>query len=307
MEAIKVQRDDDRGVLAMPGRIAGHGLRWTEHVRRAYWNSFQNGCGTTAKAVAYSAVFAVFPALLVAAACINLLPDVAPLRSELSIFFDRVLPANVAPLLQEFFTGGDHRAPQSVRVLIGAGIVGFTGAAGVIATLMEGFRRTYDLPLNAWTPWQRRGRAYLLVPISLIPLSVASVLVVFGHLITLMVMEWKQPEVQSLFYVTANIVRWTVALSATASVIAMIYRFGTSKDLGWHEVFPGAAFATITWFLTTLGFGWYVTRFADYSRVYGSLGTGIVLMVWMFLTALSVLCGAELNAELSRRPSQDGH
>lgn len=257
--------------------------------------------------MAYSAVFAIFPALLAAAACVNLLPDFAPLRYELAIFFNRVLPANVAPLLQEFFINGDHHAQQSVKVLVGAGVVGFTGAAGVIGTLMEGFRRTYDLPLNLWTRWQRMRRAYLLVLVSLLPFAVASLLVVFGHYVTLVVMAWKQSDMQMAFYVTANLIRWAVALTATATVAAALYRYGTAKRMEWHDVFPGAAFATITWFVTTLAFGWYVTNFADYSRVYGSLGTGIVLLVWMFLTALSVLCGAELNAELSRRVTRDGH
>lgn len=299
MEAVRTKHAENGGVLGMPGRLAGHGLRWTEHVRRAYWSAFRNGCGNTAKATAYSAIFAVFPALLVAAACVSLLPEMAPLRFELANFFNRVLPENVSPLLEEFFINAD-RSPQSTRVLIGAGLVGFSGAAGVIATLMEGFRRAYDLPLDAWSHWHRRLRAYLLVPVSLVPLTIASVLVVFGHYITLLVMGWKRPDVQTVFYVTANVVRWIVALSATAAVVASIYRFGTPKKLSWREVTPGATFATGTWFLSTLAFGWYVTRYADYSRVYGSLATGVVLMAWMFLTALSVLCGAELNAELAR-------
>jgi membrane protein len=51
------------------------------------------------------------------------------------------------------------------------------------------------------------------------------------------------------------------------------------------------------WFLTTLGFGWYVTRFANYSEVYGSIGAGIALLFWLYIVSLSVLCGAEFNAQ----------
>ncbi len=51
------------------------------------------------------------------------------------------------------------------------------------------------------------------------------------------------------------------------------------------------------WFLTTLAFGWYVTRFANYSEVYGSLGAGIALLFWLYIVSLSVLCGAEFNAQ----------
>ncbi len=51
------------------------------------------------------------------------------------------------------------------------------------------------------------------------------------------------------------------------------------------------------WFITTLAFGWYVTRFADYSQVYGSLGAVIALLFWLYIISLSVLCGAEFNAQ----------
>lgn len=59
--------------------------------------------------------------------------------------------------------------------------------------------------------------------------------------------------------------------------------------------------ATAMWFLTTLVFGWYVTRFANYSEVYGSLGAGIALLFWLYIISLSVLCGAEFNAQFDRQ------
>lgn len=302
MEALKgkspAQLAREAGVLAMPGKLAGRGLRFSDHVRRAYISAFQNGCSTTAKAVAYSAVFVIFPSMLVVAACITLLPATAAMRFELALFFNRILPPSVAPLLEDFFINAD-KSSQSSHVLWGAALVGFTGAAGILATLMEGFRRTYHLPLHAWrSPWQRRIRAYVLLMITFVPITIASVLVVFGHYLTVWFVAWKQPELETLFYFLANVVRWGVALVTTASVEAIVYRYGIARTLPWREVVPGATFSTVTWFLTTLGFGWYVTHYADYSRVYGPLGTGIVLMVWLYLTALSVLCGAELNAEL---------
>src|ERR1017187_9188249 len=69
----------------------------------------------------------------------------------------------------------------------------------------------------------------------------------------------------------------------------------------WHTILPGAVMATAMWFLTTLAFGWYVTRFANYSEVYGSLGAGIALLFWLYIISLSVLCGAEFNAQFDSR------
>ena len=66
----------------------------------------------------------------------------------------------------------------------------------------------------------------------------------------------------------------------------------------WRETLPGATIATVSWFLATLLYGWYVTRFADYAIVYGSLGAGIATLVWLYMVSLSVLIGAEFNAQL---------
>lgn len=285
-------------------RLGHEGLRFTDKVRLAYWNAFQHDCTTTAKATAYSAIFAIFPVLGVVAALIALVPYTGPLRSQVALFADRVLPASVWPLFADFFTTA-HNRPQSTTVLLAAVFVSVGGAASVLATVMEGFRRAYGLNEECWGPgWRghlrRSIQSYLLVPIALIPLAIASVLVIFGHYMLMALMYYSPHGWDSGLYWTANAIRWVASLSATAGVLSAIYRFGIPLRPPWRDVVPGAAFATGTWFLSTLAFGFYVTRFAHYSRVYGSLGTGVVLLVWLFLTALTVLCGAELNAELSR-------
>ena len=68
----------------------------------------------------------------------------------------------------------------------------------------------------------------------------------------------------------------------------------------WRASLPGATLATALWFVATLVFGFYVTRFANYSRVYGSLGAGIALLVWLYLIAFCVLIGSEFNAQRIR-------
>jgi membrane protein len=172
------------------------------------------------------------------------------------------------------------------------------GASSVIATLMEGLRRAASLPPNCWsTFWRRRFRAFLLVPLSLLPLTIASILVVFGHYITVWLGLHTDPEIRTSVYIVALVIRWAVALTGSVAVIALIYHMGVPQQRKWHRTLPGAVFATFSWFLTTLAFGWYVTRFANYSQVYGSLGAGIALLFWLYLISFSVLCGAEFNAQ----------
>lgn len=268
-------------------------------VRRTTLKSIEHDVLNVGQSAAYSAMIGLFPALIVTAAVAQLLPYSDPLRHQLAHFFGRVLPSDVVPLLETYFAA-DPKNPQSTQAILVAALVSVIGASSVIATLMEGFRRAYDLPMDCWSFLQRRQRALLLVPLSLIPLSIASLLVVFGHFFTQWFVGHLAPSVQTPVYLVALIIRWTVALLGSTGLIAVIYHMGTPLKQPWHRTVPGAAAATAMWFLTTLAFGWYVTRFANYGQVYGSLGAGIALLFWLYIISLSILCGAEFNVEFFR-------
>jgi len=256
----------------------------------------RHDCLNLAQSTAYAAMVSLFPALIVAAAVVSLLPDTAPIRFQVSAFFDRILPPDVSPMLEGYFVDSPH-SPRSTHALIVAFFVSLIGASSVIATLMEGVRRANDLPMDCWTFWQRRTRALLLVPLSLLPFAVASLLVVFGHFLT----EWAtlhlMPFALAPVYIFALLLRWCVELIGSIGIIALIYHMGSPMQQSWKRVLPGAVVSTIMWFLSTLIFGWYVTRFANYSQVYGSLGAGIALLFWLYIISFSVLCGAEFNTE----------
>jgi membrane protein len=253
-----------------------------------------------AQSTAYSAIVSLFPALIVAAAVVSSIPDNTPLRFQLSTFFDRILPPDVSPLLQSYFVDSPH-SPRSTRALIVAFIVSLVGASSVLATLMEGVRRANGLPENCWTFVQRRLRAFLLVPLSLVPFVLASTLVVFGQFITEWLAVHIMPSARTPIYAVAILIRWIVALTGSAGIIGLIYHMGTPMQQSWKRVLPGAILATMMWFPATVAFGWYVTRFANYSQVYGSLGAGIALLFWLYIISLSVLFGAEFNTEFHAR------
>jgi membrane protein len=192
---------------------------------------------------------------------------------------------------------------------------------------MEGFRRAFDLPAHQWNFWDRRWRSFALVPIALVPLMIASILVIFGHLVSGWIAVNIGASARIAILLIAFVIRWTVALTSSVGVIAVIYHMGvppagiaasdegnkpsdqfwgsvrtmramSTMESSWKRTLPGATLATLMWFLTTLIFGWYVTRFANYSEVYGSLGAGIALLFWLYIISLSVLAGAEFNAQL---------
>ena len=247
-----------------------------------------------AQSAAFSSIVALFPALIVAAALIGYLPDAAPIREAVASLSDRVLPTDVLPLLQSYFVNTPGGS-TSARALLLAVLVSVNGASGVIVTFMEGLRRANDLPSDCWSFWGRRLRALALVPLSLVPLAAASVLVVFGHLLAHLLAAHAPPELHTAFLIAALVLRWTVALTASVGLVALLYHMGTPLRQPWSRTLPGAVLATLLWLCSTIAFGLYVTRFANYSRVYGSLGAGIALLFWLFLTACSVLCGAEFN------------
>jgi membrane protein len=271
-------------------------LRLPVILHRALLRALAHDCLNLAQSTAYSAMVSLFPALIVAAAIVSQLPDTAPFRFQLSLFFDGILPPDVSPLLQSYFVS-NHPTIKSTHALILATVVSLTGASSVIATLMEGVRRANDLPPDCWNFLQRRLRAFLLVPLSLLPFAFASLLVVFGHFITMWLAINVMPSARTPVYLLAFLIRWTVALAGSIGIVALIYHMGTPMRQSWKRTVPGAIFSTAMWFLTTLIFGWYVTRFANYSQVYGSLGAGIALLFWLYIVSLSVLCGAEFNTE----------
>ena len=94
--------------------------------------------------------------------------------------------------------------------------------------------------------------------------------------------------------------RYVIALSAVITITGTLYYFGPYRKQRWSAVWPGAILATLLWFGATLGFGWYVQHMAHYNVMYGSLGTGIALLVWMYVVSLIAILGCEFNAECER-------
>jgi membrane protein len=251
----------------------------------------------TAKAAAYSGMLMMFPALLVVTTLLAQVPEGNTLVGEIRTTSEQFLPADTMDLLQTYVLS---RPIHSAQVILSAISLSILAGLGMMLSLMEGFRRAYRLPRDAWTFWGRRLRALLLVPIALVPLSLATLVVVFGHQIEYWMIDNATHELRHIVLFFWRMVRWSVALLTSVTVLTALYHFGTRRKEHWTWVAPGAVTGTLLWFPATLAFGWYVTSVANYSRFYGSFGAGIATLVWLYITALSVLLGAELNGALFR-------
>lgn len=102
------------------------------------------------------------------------------------------------------------------------------------------------------------------------------------------------------------ILRWVLLAGVAFFAISLLYRYGPSRHTAkWRWVSVGAVFATVCWFLVSWGFSFYLQNFADYNATYGALGAVIAMMMWMWISTIVVIVGAELNAEMERQTIRD--
>ncbi len=266
-------------------------------LRKAVLLALEHDVINTAKAAAYSGMLMLFPALLVLTTLLAQVQEGPTMVGVIRSIFEQFLPSDTMDLLQSYLLS---RRLYSVQLILSATGLSIFAGLGMMLSLMEGFRRAYQIPHEDWGFGGRRLRALLLVPIALVPLSVATLVIIFGRQIELWMIENAQHELQTVVLIFWRLVRWSVALLTGITVLTAVFHFGTKRTEHWLWVAPGAIAGTLLWFPTTLAFGWYVTRIADYSMFYGSFGAGIATLVWLYITAFSVLVGAELNGVLYR-------
>jgi membrane protein len=267
------------------------------HFRKSLWLALEHDVLNTAKAAAYSGMLMLFPALVVLTTLLAQVPEGTTLVGEIRASFEQFLPADSMALLQSSL---EARHIRSVQLIFSAASLSVFAGLGLMLSLMEGFRRAYRLPRTDWGFWQRRLRALLLVPIVLVPLALATLVLVFGRQIEAWMIDNSEHDLRHFVLILWRLVRWGIALTTSITVLGALYHFGTKRTEHWARVGPGAIAATLVWFPATLAFGWYVTRIADYSMFYGSFSTGIATLVWLYLSSFSALLGAELNGVLFR-------
>jgi membrane protein len=271
-------------------------LRFLRLLRLAFWRAFQHDAFATAKASAYSSILTFFPALLVVGSVLANSRKTAAYLREISYALDRILPAGSGTALS-YLKGN---SPRSVGLLISASLITLWTASGVMISWMEGFRRCYELP-KVWGLVKERMIAFSLVILAGTPMTFATILVASGSRIERAILFRLNHELGFYVLLMWMATRWLIATLTSIAVIALIYHYAVPRTQPWHSVLPGAALATVLWFLSTAWFGWYLQNYADYSVIYGSLGAAIALLVWMYLISLVILIGAEFNAMLFPR------
>ena len=270
-------------------------------LRRTVVAAFDDNCFAIAKGAAYSALLSFFP-ILSATAAILLQTRSDLVSKAMENTLSEIVPPGTEGLVVEQFRVSGTRP---IAVLVVAGLISLWAASGVIKSLIDGFQAAYRVPRNRG--FLHGGAvAICLVLLSAVPLICASLLILFGGQAERVVLDAMNldPLFHPLSWIwqwLSRVARYLLAFSTTVLVTSMLYYFGPYRKQRLRLVWRGAMLASFGWLLATSGFGWYVRNMGNYNVMYGSVGAGIALLVWMYLMAVIALIGCEFNAEYERR------
>jgi membrane protein len=249
--------------------------------------------------VAFYWFLAVFP-LLIAAVGIVALIHGQSLLAGVRKGIETTLPSGAANVLVDAISrGGAANAGGFIAVLIGIAIALYSASSGMVA-VQEGLDRAYEVP-ESRTFIKKRAVGLLLTLAALVLGGIATALLVFGQ-------PLGEPLVKVLplggaFALVWTVARWIVTVLAVMTLFSVFYRIGPNRKAERSEWLSiGSAVGTAIWLAASLGFSFYVSSFGGtYAETYGSLAGVIVLLLWLFLSALALLIGGELNAVGERR------
>jgi membrane protein len=277
---------------ASPWKLGG--LSVAELSRRVWAQINSDEVFDRGAALSYYFLFSLFPTLLFLTTLLGLLP-IPQLMAELLNYMDEVLPGDAASLirktLDEIVSGA-----RGGLLSIGAVAALWSASAGVMS-MVTALNVVYDVDDNRpW--WKRRLLAIgLTVALSLLIIT-AMVLLVFGGTLGERLGGWGQ-----FFW---NIVQWPVAVFCALFGIALVYYAAPAVRQRWRWLTPGSTFALVAWIGMSLGLRFYVSHFDNYSVTYGSIGGAMLLLLWLYLTGVALLTGAEINAEIEAAAAQRG-
>jgi membrane protein len=251
-----------------------------------------------AAALTYYCVLSLFPALIALVSIVGLVFDPARITKALTDIVSSLGPASAV----ETFKGPIETLTQSsgtagIMLIVGiaaalwsaSGYVGaFTRAANVIYEVEEG-RSIFTL-----RPLQMLVTLLLVLLLALVLIAV----VLTGPLADAV---GSAVGLGSAAVTAWDIAKWPVLLAVVVAMITLLYYASPNAKLqGVRSVLPGAALAVVVWLIASAGFAFYVANFGSYDKTYGALGGVVIFLVWVWLTNVAILLGAELNAERER-------
>ena len=253
----------------------------------------------SAAGVAFYGLLAIFPAIAALIGIAGLMFDPAGIEGQLEQAA-AVLPENAARILQDQArkVAENSGGTASFAAIGGLALALYSASAGM-RTLMESMNIAYDED-------EKRGFVALYATsLALTVVLIIGAVVAMGAVLVLPTL-FGSLGLGAVFQAVLNYGRWPVLALLMILGLAVIYRYGPSReDARWRWITPGAVIATVLWVIASIAFSIYVRNFGSYNETYGSLGGVIILLMWFWLSAFIVLLGAELNAEMEHQTEHD--
>ena len=292
-----VARERDRGREAYsPVGIPPKG--WWDIVRRVFAKVVAQNVSILAAGVAFYAMLALFPALGAIVTTYALIAD----PTDVSEHFNQlsgILPPDVASIIDRQLTALASRDQGlGLQLVLGLLFAIWSARRGVDA-LVRAITVAYDeketrniIKMNALTYVLTLGAVMLLV-------TTVALLVALPTALAFL-------PLSALTTFAARAGSWVIFFGVMILAISLLYRFAPPRrSARWRWLSPGAFLATVLWVAGSAGFSLYVTSFGSYNETYGTLGAIIVLLLWFFLSAFSIVLGAATNAEMEHQTARD--
>jgi len=277
---------------------------WFDATKRAVREFGADALPDWAAALTYYDILSIFPALLVLMAAFGLLGESTTDKVQEQV--DELAPGQVGDFLNQTINQVRENAGAAGFVAIVGLLVAFWSASGYIGAFMRAANAIYDVPEGrpVWKTIPTRlaltaGVGVLLILSSLIVVFTGPLAEQAGALIGV------GPAAVTVW----SIAKWPVLLILVSLMFSLLYWASpNARQGGWRWITVGGLVAVVAWVIISALFAIYLANFASYGKTYGAIAGVIVFLVWLWLTNLAILLGAEVNAELERaRAISAGH
>ena len=282
------------------GRQYGNPLRiswagWKDILWRAYVRTGEDRLLATAAGVVFFGLLAIFPAVTALVSCYGLFAKPATISANLQTLA-LMLPEGSFQIVQDQIARVIEKGNTALGAtfLFGLGLAIWSANAGVKAVI--------DALNVVYEEREKRGFVRLnLLSLAFTTGGIAALLLMVGAVVALpLAFDHLGFEPESQIIVA--LARWPLLFVVLMVALGILYRFGPSRPTArWQWLSVGAVAAALLWITGSALLSWYLSNFGNYSATYGSLGAAIGLMMWMWMSATIVLCGAELNSEIERQ------
>lgn len=251
----------------------------------------QDNIVLVAAGVAFYAVLAVIPALVIAVSLYGLFTDLDEAERQIEAVLE-VLPGSASQIVETQMRSIARTSPASLSIGFAVSLVAFAWTvSNATRAIVRGVKIAYDQETEQ-SLLERRDIALGATVVAIVAMLAALAIVAAVPI-------WLQRFDPTDAIVTFGNFRWVLVGAIFALLAGLLFRYAPpQRPRGWGDVLPGMLAATLIWTIASIGFSIYVSSFGRYNETYGTLGAAVVLLLWFWFTSLAILVGAELNEAL---------